>query len=85
MFPDFSRVSLHVICAPSGRYLYVGNVPEELCLPVPSTRSDRLSGRAFEDAEGNSMTMRPMSFATEAEAVAFADLCGFTAKTPVAA
>jgi hypothetical protein len=59
---------LHIIKAPSGRYVYVGSVPAALCSIVPASKADVMGGRAYESADGDLVTAKPLSFASYGEA-----------------
>jgi hypothetical protein len=68
---------LHIIKAPSGRYVYVGAVPAALCAIVPASKADVIGGRAYESVDGDLVTARPLSFASYGEAWDAAIYAGF--------
>ena len=79
-----SKVGLHVIQFPSGRFGYVGSVPASCCKRVKANRSAIMGCRAVRE-DGEMVEYRPMSFETQKEAIDHANACGFEAKLPVAA
>lgn len=73
---------LHVIQFPSGRFGYVGSVPAALCRRITADRAAVMGGRAVREGD-ETVEYRPISFETEAAAVAFAAAVGYDAKTTV--
>jgi hypothetical protein len=70
-------LGLHIIKAPSGRYVYAGSVPAALCSIVPASKSDVMGGRAYESPDGGWVTAKPLSFASYGEARDAAIYAGF--------
>lgn len=68
---------LHIIKAPSGRFVYVGSVPAALSAIVPASKADVMGGRAYESVDGDMVTAKPLSFASYGEAWDTAIYAGF--------
>lgn len=64
---------VHIIKAPSGRFVFVGTLPTKLGDVIPATKSDALAGRAYVDDRGALVTVRFPAFDTVADAVAHAE------------
>ena len=77
-----SKVGLHVIQYPSGRFGYVGSVPASCCNRVQANRSAVLGCRAVREGE-ELVEYVPMAFDTQQEAIDHAIMCGFEAKLPI--
>lgn len=71
------KLGLHVIRFPSGRFGYVGSIPNALCQAIPADKSAIMGGRAFRGADGALMEWKAPAFATEQDARAFATDRGF--------
>ena len=68
---------LHIIKAPSGRFVYVGSIPAALCTIVPASKADVMGGRAYESVDGDMVTAKPRSFDSYGEAWDAAVYAGF--------
>lgn len=79
-----SKVGLHVIKFPSGRFGFVGSIPVSCCRRMKADKSAIMGGRAIREGD-ELVEYRTMTFETEQEALDHADSCGYEAKTPVAA
>lgn len=64
--------SCHLLKAPSGRWTFVGRVPESLCFDRDATREDIMGGRSHRRGDGSVGCLRPRSFDSEGEARGFA-------------
>lgn len=65
------KLGTHVIQAPSGRFVFVGDIPAKLCTKVPATKGDVMGGRAFREG-GELLTYKAPSYATREDAIAAA-------------
>lgn len=73
----FSNLGLHVIKYPTGKYGYVGSIPQALGEEVPASAADVMAGRWYTNAEGQTVITKFPIFSTSAEAVTFAEGKGF--------
>jgi len=64
----FDRLGIHVIQFPSKRWGFVGTLPAALGDVVPASTADVMGGRAYTAPDGQIVTVKFPSFATEAEA-----------------
>jgi len=79
-----SKVGIHVIKFPSGRFGFVGSIPVSCCRRMKADKSAIMGGRAIREGD-ELVEYRTMTFETEQEALDHAVSCGYEAKTPVAA
>ena len=79
-----SKVGLHVIRFPSGRYGYVGSIPVTCCRRLPADKGAIMGGRSVREGD-ELVEYRTMTFDTEQEAIDYAEGLGFEVKTPVEA
>lgn len=66
----FSNLGLHVIQAPSGRFIYVGTIPTVLGKMVPASDAAVYGQRAFRNDAGEIMEWKFPTFDTQEQAVA---------------
>lgn len=67
----FGNLGVHVIKHSSGRYGFVGSLPQVLATMVPATTADVMAGRAVETPDGLRAPKFPV-FETREAAVEFA-------------
>lgn len=68
----FGNLGVHVDCAPSGRWCFVGTLPKRLGDIVKADKAALIGGRAFEDGNGGYAMIKFPTFETEAQARSYA-------------
>lgn len=69
----FSKLGIHIIQYPTGRWGFVGSLPPALGDMVPATTADIMGGRAYTGPTGETVTIKFPSFATKVEAETYRD------------
>lgn len=64
----------HIIESPNGRWSYVGRVPVALTKERDARQADVMGGRAYRRTDGSLATRDVLSFETEIECLAYAEL-----------
>lgn len=71
------KLGLHIIQAPSGRFIYVGSIPTALGEAIPASKAAVMGQRAFRGEDGGIYEWKFPAFDSYEAAEAFANAQGY--------
>jgi len=72
----FGNLGVHILKCPTGRYTFVGSLPETLGKWETASTADVMGGRAKKDGKGNIVTLKFPTFDTLDNALGYATARG---------